>query len=145
MSPPRAPLAFLQPLGRVLYAFIFLYFAPSMFGAAAAAKATSNGVPLAGVAVPIGGVLALAGALSLIAGYKPRAGALLIVAFLLPVTFSMHAFWRIPDAGAAMVQKVMFLKNLSMLGAALVFVTQGASGPLSLDAWLARRADARPR
>lgn len=115
---------FLAPIGRVLFGLIFLYFGPSMFEAGSIAKAASKGVPLASLAVPIGGVLAIAGALSVIAGYKARIGAAMLVAFLLPVTFFMHAYWAVPDPAAAMVQKVMFLKNLSMLGAALVFVTQ---------------------
>jgi putative oxidoreductase len=136
-----ARVSYLAPLGRALFALIFVWFGPSMFDAGSIAKAASKGVPLASIAVPFGGVLAIAGAILVATGYRARIGAAMIAAFLLPVTFFMHAYWTIPDAAAAGVQKVMFLKNLSMLGAALVFVTQGA-GPISVDAWLARR---RPR
>jgi putative oxidoreductase len=45
----------------------------------------------------------------------------------------MHHFWNIPDPQMAMVQKVMFMKNLSMMGGALLLLFHGA-GPISLDA-----------
>src|SRR6266516_4161945 len=97
--------------GRVLYSAIFLttftHFSPQAIGFAA-----QQGVPAAGLLVPLSGVIALAGALSVLLGYRARVGAWLIA---------------------------MFLKNLSMLGAALL-ISQLGAGPLSLDA---RRRAAR--
>lgn len=43
----------------------------------------------------------------------------------------MHKFWGLSDPRTAMIQRILFMKNVSMLGAALVF-TQLGSGPLSL-------------
>jgi putative oxidoreductase len=82
-------------------------------------------------------VLALAGGLSVLFGYKARIGAWLLVLFLVPVTLMMHAFWTVPDAGIARIQEAMFMKNLSMLGAALMITYMGA-GPVSIDE---RRSD----
>lgn len=130
---------FLAPIGRLLFALIFLYFGPGMFEAASAERAAAKGVPLASIAVPFGGVLAIVGALLVIARFRTRIGAAMIAAFLLPVTFFMHAYWAVPDPAAAMVQKVMFLKNLSMLGAALMLVAREEPDALGVDAWLARR------
>ena len=71
-------------------------------------------------------------------GYKARWGALLLALFLLPVTMMMHRFWAISDPQMAMVQQVMFMKNVSMLGAALLLMYFGA-GPISFDNALRRK------
>jgi putative oxidoreductase len=88
-------------------------------------------VPLASLAVPLAGLIALAGGLSVALGYHGRIGALLLVLFLVPVTLYMHAFWA-EAGGAAQAAQIEFLKNLSLLGAALFLVYFG-SGPISLD------------
>jgi putative oxidoreductase len=84
-------------IGRLLFSAIFLAAAPRHFTAEAAAHAAELGVPLARLAVPASGLLALAGGLSVLAGYHTRLGAWLLVAFLVPVTVMMHAFWRLAD------------------------------------------------
>jgi len=55
------------------------------------------------------------------------------VLFLIPVTFMMHKFWTVSDPMMAQIQMVMFMKNVSMLGGALLISYFGA-GPFSLDA-----------
>jgi putative oxidoreductase len=97
------------------------------------------GVPFASLAVPLSGLLAFAGGLSILLGFKARVGAWLIVLFLVPVTVMMHNFWAIGDPGAAQMQMVMFMKNVAILGGALMITYFGA-GPVSVDAWLASRA-----
>jgi putative oxidoreductase len=96
------------------------------------AYAASQGVPLASLAVPFSGLLALAGGLSILLGYRARIGAWLIVLFLLGVTPMMHNFWSVTDPMMYQMQMVMFMKNVSMLGGALV-ISQLGSGPWSLD------------
>lgn len=120
-------------LGRVSFSFIFLYTIFGHFSQQYVEYAASRGVPLPSVLVPLSGIIAILGALSIILGYKAKLGAWLIVLFLVPVTLMMHNFWGLEDAMAAMTQKVMFFKNLSMLGGALIIAYFGA-GPLSLDA-----------
>ena len=44
----------------------------------------------------------------------------------------MHKFWGIADPMMQQMQMVMFMKNLSMLGSALL-ITQLGCGPWSLD------------
>jgi len=78
--------------------------------------------------------MALLGGLSVATGFKARWGAWMLVAFLLPVTLIMHAYWRLHDAGSIHIQNAMFSKNLSMLGAALLIAYFGA-GPISIDKW----------
>ena len=119
--------------GRLLFSLIFIFAASGNFSHQTIAYAAGQGVPLASIAVPISGVLALAGGLSILLGYRARIGAWLLVLFLVPVTPMMHNFWAVKDPMMAQMQMIMFLKNLSMLGAALL-ITQFGAGPWSLDA-----------
>ena len=50
----------------------------------------------------------------------------------------MHNFWSVSDPMALQIERAMFLKNVTMLGAALVIGYFGA-GPLSLDALISHR------
>jgi putative oxidoreductase len=120
-------------IGRILFALIFVMASPRHFSHEGIQHAADLGVPLAGLTVPISGVMALAGGLSVASGYKTKWGAWLLVGFLVPVTLLMHAFWRAPDAVQAHIQQAMFAKNISMLGAALL-LTQFGAGPMSFDA-----------
>lgn len=124
---------FLAPIGRLLFALIFLVSVPLHFQHAGIAYAAQAGTPLAGLLVPLAGLLALFGGLSVLFGYHARIGALLLALFLVPVTLIMHAFWSAPDATSAMLERVMFMKNLAMFGAALFMMYFGA-GPISIDA-----------
>jgi putative oxidoreductase len=119
-------------LGRLLFVLIFLMAGPRHFLSATAAYAASQGVPLASIAVPISGVLAIAGSLSILLGYRARLGAWLIVLFLVCITPMMHNFWAVKDPMMHQMQLIMFMKNLSMLGGALI-ISQLGSGPWSLD------------
>jgi putative oxidoreductase len=124
---------YLVPLGRGLFAALFIMAAPMHFTAWGTALAAAEAVPMAEVLVPTSGVLALLGGLSVAVGYQARLGGFLLTLFLVPVTLLMHAYWQVVDPAAAMVQQVMFWKNVSLLGAALVFTHFGA-GPISIDA-----------
>jgi putative oxidoreductase len=119
-------------LGRLLFVLIFLMAGPRHFLSATAAYAASQGVPLASIAVPISGVLAIAGGLSILLGYRAKLGAWLIVLFLVCITPMMHNFWAVKDPMMHQMQLIMFMKNMSMLGGALI-ISQLGSGPWSLD------------
>ena len=127
------------PLARLFFSLIFLMSTPGHFTSKTIGYAASHGVPMASILVPISGLIALAGGLSILLGYKARWGAWLIVLFLVPVTLSMHNFCAVTDPTAAQMQQIMFMKNLSMLGGALL-ISYFGSGPLSLDDWLKRRS-----
>lgn len=129
---PVSATRFLVPAGRVLFAAIFLLSAQGHFSQDTIAYAASQGVPLANVLVPISGLLALAGGLSVLLGFRARVGAGLLILFLVPVTFLMHKFWGISDPMMARMQQAMFMKNLSILGGALLIAYFGA-GPVSVD------------
>jgi putative oxidoreductase len=120
-------------LGRLFFTLIFLMAAPANFTKQGIAYAASQGAPLASIGVPLMGVISLLGGLSILLGYRARIGACLIALFLLIVTPMMHKFWGLTDPTMAQVQMIMFMKNLSMFGGALL-ITQFGAGPLSLDA-----------
>src|ERR1039457_1829116 len=123
---------YLVLLGRVCYSAIFIMAGPAHFTKGDLAYGVSKGLPLAAIAVPLSGVIALLGGLSILIGYKARYGAWLLVLFLVPVTVMMHNFWTISIPVEKSMQQIMFMKNLSMLGAAFLIVFFGA-GPLSVD------------
>ena len=120
------------PAGRFLYALIFLMSSPGHFQRSTIDYTAGHGVPMANILAPLSGLLILFGGLSIILGYKTRIGALLIILFLIPVTLVMHDFWNVADTMQAMFQRAMFMKNISMLGAAILLFYFGG-GPISLD------------
>lgn len=118
--------------GRLLFALIFLMAGPNHFSSQTIAYAASQGVPLASIAVPVSGVLAILGGLSILLGYRARIGAWLLALFLIGVTPMMHNFWTVADPIMRQMQMIMFMKNAAMLGGALL-ISQFGAGPWSLD------------
>jgi len=118
--------------GRILFSLIFLIGGLGHFSAQSIGYAASQGVPMASFLVPVSGVIAIIGSISVITGYNAKLGAWLLVIFIIPVTFSLHRFWNIPDPMMKQMDMVMFLKNIGLLGGALFIAFFGA-GPLSID------------
>ncbi len=131
-------LAWLVPLGRILFALIFVVSGLGHFSRQTIGYAASQGVPYASFFVPLSGILAIVGGLGVALGLFTRISALLLVIFLVPVTLKMHAYWAVSDPMMAMNLRIHFMKNLSMLGAALFFLGVGG-GPVSVDARRHRR------
>jgi putative oxidoreductase len=120
------------PIGRVLFALIFIASIVGHFSSAEISEAAAHGVPLPTILVPLAGLIALVGGVSVLLGYRARFGALLLLVFLVPVTLIMHKFWGLPDPQMAMLQKINFMKNTSLIGTCLLLMYHG-SGPYSLD------------
>ncbi len=118
-------------LGRLLYSLIFILAGISHFSRETIQVAADRGFPMASFLVPASGVLLLLGGLSILLGFKARYGAWLIVIVMVPLTLFIHRFWGVHES-MQMLQKIMFLKNLSMIGGALIIAYFG-SGPLSVD------------
>lgn len=124
--------------GRLLFAIIFIFSSFGHFNEQTIAFAASKGLPLASLLVPLSGIVELVGGLSILLGFRARIGAWLLVLFLVPVTLTFHQFWTIADPLARQMDMASFMKNLSMLGGALI-ITQFGSGEFSLDNVLERR------
>jgi putative oxidoreductase len=82
----------------------------------------SKGIPSPKAAVAFSGLLLLMGGLSILFGVYPTVGVIALALFLIPVTFMMHAFWKVQDPMARMGETVNFTKNLALLGAALMLL-----------------------
>ncbi|HEX8879729.1 MAG TPA: DoxX family protein [Candidatus Acidoferrum sp.] len=119
-------------LGRFLFALIFLMAGANNLNKQSIGYAASQGVPMASILVPLSGALAIAGGVTILLGYRAKLGAWLIVLFLIPVTLMMHKFWTVTDPMMAQIQMIMFMKNVSMLGGALL-ISQFGAGPFNLE------------
>jgi putative oxidoreductase len=113
--------------GRVLLASLFLLSGLGKIGAytVTAGYMKAFGVPSA--LLPLVIATEVLGAIAIIAGWKTQTIAALLAGFTLLAAFMFHTNF------GDQVQLVMFLKNVSIAGAFLLLVANGA-GPLSLDA-----------
>ena len=82
--------------------------------------AASKGVPSPRAAVFVGGVLLLLGGLGVVFGITPRGALTLLLIFLVPVTYQMHAFWKETDPQKKMMEQIQFMKNTALVGALLM-------------------------
>jgi len=65
----------------------------------------------------------IVGGLLFLSGFGKRIGALLLLLFLIPTTFLYHDFWfQVGDQ--RVIEQIMFMKNLALIGALLVFTVQ---------------------
>lgn len=127
-----ADVAFLA--GRGLFAVVVGYLALGnlLDLEAAVGYARSKGAPLAAVSVPLGSLGLILGALAVLLGLYPAVGVLAIVAFLVPITIIMHDFWTVEGA-ERQNERIHFLKNLGLIGAALVLLAlPGSAWSLSV-------------
>lgn len=84
--------------------------------------AKAKGVPVPSVAVAVTGLMLLFGGFSILLGAYPTVGVILLVAFLIPVSFIMHDFWKVSDPQTKMIEMVNFTKNLALAGATLMLL-----------------------
>ncbi len=118
--------------GRILFSSIFILASFGHFSPSSIEMAGEQGMPIPYLLIPLFGLIILAGGLSILLGFRARWGAWLLAFYLVISTFLMHPFWQEQDAMMASIDQIMFFKNVSMLGAALMVAYFG-SGPLSLD------------
>jgi putative oxidoreductase len=111
-------------LGRLLFGGYFLISGFNHFSNLnmMAGYTQSKGVPMPKLAVAFSGVLLLIGGVSMLFHVYPLFGGVALVLFLVPVTFMMHAFWKIQDPMAKMGEMVNFMKNIALLGAVLLLL-----------------------
>ena len=120
--------------GRLLLALLFL---PAGLMKIAGFSGTvayiaSSGLPLPQIGAVLAIVVEVGGGLALLAGFGTRFAALALALFTVVATVIFHAFWAVP-AEQAMVQQLMFFKNLAVVGGLLTLAAHGA-GAISVDA-----------
>jgi len=111
-------------IGRILFGGYFIYSGINHFRmlGAMAGYAQAKGIPAPKPAVAFTGLLLLVGGMSVLFSLYPTIGAAALAIFLLPVTFTMHAYWKVQDPMAKMAERVNFMKNIALLGAALLLL-----------------------
>ena len=111
-------------IGRIIFGGYFLLNAYNHLvkGGHMAGYAASKGVPSPKLAIFVSGVLLLIGGVSMVLGLYPLIGVIALVVFLIPVSFMMHAFWKIQDPMARMGERIAFQKNMALIGAALMML-----------------------
>ncbi len=109
-------------IGRILFSMIFIGSGLNhlMQSKAMAQYAEMKGVPGAKPAVILSGLMILAGGIMVLLGWNRLIGAWLLVVFLVPAAFMMHAFWKETDPMAKQNEMAHFLKTLALAGAALL-------------------------
>lgn len=109
-------------LGRAIFGGYFLYNGINHFVQRRnlAGYAESKGVAKPDLAVEVSGAMMIAGGLSLLSGYRPKIGSALITAFLAAVSPQMHAFWKEADPQRRQGEMVNFMKNVALVGAAMI-------------------------
>lgn len=125
----RRPVSWLDPLGRLLLALVFVQSLLGKLGDPGAVQGLlqARGVPLSGpVTAASLSVLAVGSAL-LITGWRRRLGALLLLLFLIPATVVFHLALDDPQ------QRIQLFKNLAIIGGLLLVIEPG------------RQSDSRPR
>ncbi len=134
----QTPLAL---VGRLLLALLFLPAGLSKIGgfAGTVGYIGSVGLPLPTLGAILAIVVEVGGGLALLAGFGTRIAALALALFTLVATVVFHAYWAVPPE-QAMMQQLMFFKNIAVVGGLLVLAAHGA-GAWSLDA---RRGTAQP-
>lgn len=99
---------------------------------AMAGYAASKHVTSPKAMIIISGLMVLFGGLGIILGLWVGVSVLLIVLFLIPVTFIMHNYWTETDPMAKMASRTAFMKNIALIGGALAFLFIAMPWPWSL-------------
>jgi len=126
-----------DPLALVARILLALMFVLAGFGKLTGFEGTvgyiaSKGLPLPQVGAVLALVVELVGGVALIAGWQARWAAAALAVFTLAASLVFHNFWAVP-ADQAMVQNLMFMKNIAVIGGLLAISAFGA-GAFSLDA-----------
>jgi putative oxidoreductase len=125
-------------IARLLLAAMFVLAGIGKFTALAgtAGYIASKGLPMPMLLAVLSGTLELVGGIALAVGLHARWAALALALFTLLASFIFHNFWAMA-ADQAMVNQLMFMKNLSIVGG-MLFVFSFGAGPASVDARLGK-------
>lgn len=128
------PNAFIVLVGRILLGLIFVI---AGFGKIGGFDGTvgyigSKGLPMPQVIAALTILIEVGGGLALMLGLFTRWAALALAIFTVLAAVIFHNFWAVPEA-QMMMQRIHFLKNLSIAGGMLVLFAFGP-GALSIDA-----------
>ena len=115
-------------VGRLMLVVLYLV---SGFGkwsnlAGTAAAIAAKGFPAPFAFAVIAATAEVLGAVAVALGILPRLAAPGLAVYTLITAVVFHAFWAAPDAAAAEMQTIHFLKNLGLAGGFLILAGVGA-------------------
>ncbi len=123
-------------IGRLLFSVIFVEGAIGHLTKInyMAGYARAFGVPYPKLAIIVTGLMLLIGSVSIILGWKATYGAIILILFLIPVTYQMHFLPMIhaTDQMQMQMQMINFLKNTGLVGGAIYIAVSGPGG-FSID------------
>ena len=117
-------------VGRILLASMFIISGAGKMGAVADTTVymASAGLPaidpLLEFLLILTVLVELGGGMAIVLGWKTHSAAVLIFLFTMLVTLVFHRFWTVPP-DEAVVQQLMFMKNVSVMGGLLVLFAFG--------------------
>lgn len=111
-------------IGRVMYGGFFLMMGLNHFMKMndMVGYAASKGMKSAKSAIVLSGILLVFGGLGILLGAYIQYAVLALALFLIPVSFKMHDFWKQQDLNVKMVEMSQFMKNMALLGGALMLL-----------------------
>ncbi len=124
---------FLALAGRILLAWFFVLPGISKITgyAGTVGYAQAAGMPMPEIGVGVAAAIEIVGGLALLIGLGTRWAALALAFFTVVATIFFHPYWSVP-AEAVMITKLMFGKNIAVVGGLLAFAAFGP-GTLSVD------------
>ncbi|PIR88473.1 MAG: DoxX family protein [Candidatus Harrisonbacteria bacterium CG10_big_fil_rev_8_21_14_0_10_44_23] len=124
-------------IGRILFGGFFLWMGIGHFTKKVGliAYAQSRGVSSTSAAVLLSGVMVILGGVGIILGVFIDIALWLIIIFLVFVSFMIHKFWEINDPSQRMVEANAFMKNIALLGAALMMLIISSPWAISLGSY----------
>ncbi len=116
-------------VGRIAMAWLFV---PAGWGkimglSGTAGYIASKGLPMPMVLAAIAMVIELVCGLAVLVGYRTRIAAAALAVFTLVAAIFFHNYWTLP-ADQQMLQKIMFDKNIAIVGGLLFLVGFGPGG-----------------
>lgn len=119
--------------GRILIVALFL---PAGINKITGFDGTVGYIASAGLPLPLLGallaiVVEVGGGIALLLGYRTRLATLVLAAFTVVASLTFHKFWAVP-ADQAMVQNLLFFKNIAVAGGLLV-VASNVTARFRLD------------
>jgi putative oxidoreductase len=125
-------------LGRILFALLFVNSGVAFHlqqRQMATGYAKAMGAPAPEITVVLTGIQIIVAGLMIVLGIWVDLAALLVIAFLIPTNYWMHAFWKMDDPDQKVQNQVHFFKNTALIGGALIlfYLYQQFGGEIGLN------------
>lgn len=109
-------------IGRIMFALIFIFSGiTQLLNIKGTVQLMSTlGIPFPKFSAIFSSLMAIVGGIGIVFHAYSLYGSIIIILFLLPTTFMGHRFWSIKDKKEKTNHMQHFMKNISMIGGAIV-------------------------